>query len=149
MTLPQSVVGDWRLPDDQFLASFRLPRDEDRIDPLAALHPLPREARLQLDAEAHVYYFEGRPVPRSVTALLKSYGTAFDPKRVAEDMLAAPSWQERRADYEVEGGPAATADSIVALWSRNGEVQRARELGVWVRGRCAMDRNGEEEERGG
>jgi hypothetical protein len=57
MTLPQSVVGDGRLPDDQFLASFRLPREEDRIDPLAALHPLPREARLHLDAEAHVYYF--------------------------------------------------------------------------------------------
>ena len=63
---------------------------------------------------------------RSATALLKSYGTAFDPKRVAEDMLAAPSWQERRAEYEVEGGPVATADSIVALWSRNGEAQRAR-----------------------
>ena len=33
MTLPQSVVGDWRLPDHQFLASFRLPREGDRIDP--------------------------------------------------------------------------------------------------------------------
>ena len=102
--LSQSLVGDWRLPDDQFLASFRLPREEGRVDPLAALHPLPREACLHLDAEAHVYYFEGRPVPRSVTALVKSYGTAFDPKRVAEDRLAAPSWQARRAEYEVEGG---------------------------------------------
>lgn len=122
MTLSQTVVGDWRLPDDEFLASFRLPRDEDRIDPLAVAHPLPHEDRLRFDAAEHVYYFDDAPVQRSVTALVKSYASDFDAQRAAESMLASPAWPDRQHLY----GPDATADSIVALWTRNGDVQRAR-----------------------
>ena len=125
MTLRQTVVGDWRLPDEDFLASFALPSDGDRVDPLAALNPLQGEGRLRFDAAAHIYYHDGRPVPRSVTALLKSYSTDFDAQRAAESLLASPAWPWRRAAYEQRGEPA-TVDSVVALWTRNGEVQRAR-----------------------
>ena len=71
MSLSQTVVGDWRLSDDDFLTSFWLPRADDRIDPLAALHPLPHERRLRFDADEHAYYYDGVPVQRSVTALIK------------------------------------------------------------------------------
>jgi hypothetical protein len=122
MTLPQTVVGDWRLSDEDFLTSFRLPQAEDRIDPLAALHRFPNEHRLRFDAVEHVYYFDDVPVQRSVTALVKGYATEFDARRAAEVMLASPTWPERQVVY----GPHATVDSIVALWTRNGDVQRAR-----------------------
>ena len=124
MALSQTVVGDWRLDDEPFLASFSLPRAEDRIDPLAALNPLPGENRLRFDAELHRYCHDDVLVPRSVTALVKSYCAEFDAKRAAEGMLSSSTWPERRAEYEVEG--VATAESIVAQWTRNGEVQRAR-----------------------
>jgi hypothetical protein len=126
MALSQTVVGDWRLPDDAFLETFRLPCDEDRIDPLAAQHPLPRERRLLFDAAAHVYYVDGKPVPRSVTGMLKTYAVGFDARRAAEAMMAAPAWEQRAAEHDGPGGEPATAESIVATWARNGEVQRAR-----------------------
>ena len=122
MTLSQTVVGDWRLCDDAFVASFRLPQEEDRIDLLAAAHPLPDEQRLRFDAASHVYSYDGRPEPRSDTTLVKRYAADFDAPRAAELMMASPRWPEKSAAYE----PPATVDSVVALWTRNGEVQRAR-----------------------
>ena len=126
MTLRQTAVGDWRLSDEDFLASFAPPTDGDRVDPLAALNPLQGEGRLRFDAASHTYYHDGRPVPRSVTALLKSYSTGFDAQRAAEGLLASPTWPWRRAAYDEQLGEPATVDSVVALWTRNGEVQRAR-----------------------
>ena len=122
MSLSQCIVGDWRRSDDDFLSSFRLPQTDDRIDPLAAVHPLPEEQRLRFDATEHVYYHDGMPVQRSVTALVKGYTTEFDARRAAECMIASPTWPDRQHAY----GPSATVDSIVALWTRNGDVQRAR-----------------------
>ena len=125
MTFPPlspTTVGDWRLSDDEFLASFRLPREEDRIDPLAAAHPLPNEHRLRFDAVEHVYSYDGQAVPRSVTSLIKTYSTDFDARRAADLMLASPMRPEQQQVYGLD----ATIDSVIALWTRNGEVQRAR-----------------------
>ena len=72
--LVQSVMGDWRMEDDAFLASFALPAAQERVDVLAALNPLAGESRLRFDAEEHKYYRDGNLVPKSVTALVKSYG---------------------------------------------------------------------------
>lgn len=116
--ISQTAWGDWRAPDEDFLASFRQPHD-DEIDPLAVWHPMPRAKRLRFDADTHIYYYDNVAVPRSVTGLLKAYATDFDARRAAGDIMASI---ERRADY----GEGATIESIVEEWSRNGEVQRAR-----------------------
>ena len=47
-------VGDHRLSDAEFLATFRLPRYEERVDALRGLNPLgPRETRIVFDEERH------------------------------------------------------------------------------------------------
>ena len=63
------VCGDWRLPDDAFLATFHLP-GSDRMEVLAAKNPMKREGRIQFDESAHTYTVDGLTVPRSVTGLL-------------------------------------------------------------------------------
>jgi PD-(D/E)XK nuclease superfamily len=65
-------------------------------------------------------------VPRSVTGLVKTFSAEFDAARAAEQMMASARWLERRADFETEGGPPATSESVAAQWRLNGEVQRAR-----------------------
>ncbi len=64
-----SVVGDWRLPDDEFLEVFTLPGPMDRCTALELLNPLgPREARINFEEATHTYYIDGTTVaPRSVT----------------------------------------------------------------------------------
>jgi hypothetical protein len=43
--VPNGLVGDWRLGSEVFLAAFALPGGAEKHDVLAALHPLPRDAR--------------------------------------------------------------------------------------------------------
>ena len=63
-----SVVGDWRLPDDEFLEVFTLPGPIDRCTALELLNPLgPRETRVKFEEATHTYYIDGTVAPRSVT----------------------------------------------------------------------------------
>ena len=112
-------VGDWRLPDAEFLATFRLPGPSMRYDVLAKRHPMPREDFVTFDEAEHVYTFRGVRVPRSVTGLLHEYTQEFN----ATLALAAMK-PEKRAELAACG--AVTDDGILDHWRFNGEVQRAR-----------------------
>ena len=48
-------MGDWRLADREFMASFRLPTPSDKVEALAALNPMPRESRISFDETNHIY----------------------------------------------------------------------------------------------
>ena len=113
-------VGDWRLADDEFLATFRLPQPSLRHDVLSQRHPMPREDLITFDEAEHVYTFRGVRVPRSVTALLHRYTHEFNPRAALAVMRA-----EKRLEL-AERGVGTSDDEILAFWRFNGEVQRAR-----------------------
>ena len=70
MTVRISDVTDWRLPDDGFLASFRLPSKGEGS--LAKKFPFPRELRISFDEGKHEYTIDGyMKAPRSATGLLR------------------------------------------------------------------------------
>ena len=60
-------VGDWRLSDADFLASFHLPGLSDKHDRLQEQHPLPRDHRIVFHEAKHEYFCDGVKAPRSVT----------------------------------------------------------------------------------
>ena len=60
-------VGDWRLTDADFLASFHLPGLSDKHDRLQQQHPLPRDHRIVFHEAKHEYFCDGVKAPRSVT----------------------------------------------------------------------------------
>ena len=70
-----TVVGDWRLPDDEFLRTFKLPGPAEKCTALQeANHLGAREQRILFEEETHTYYIDGATVaPRSVTGLVHMY----------------------------------------------------------------------------
>ena len=73
MAIAISCIADWRLPDDEFLASFRLPGPAERCTELQAKNPLgAREGRILLFEAGHFYEIDGVRAPRSVTGLVHS-----------------------------------------------------------------------------
>ena len=116
--------GDWRLPDDEFLRTFRLPAE--RPGTLARRNPLPREDRVVFAPAEHAYCVDGIRVPISVTGFLHRLSSEFDPNAAAQAMMEGPGWPERQHNFMKADGAIKTADEIVDAWARNGEVQRAR-----------------------
>ena len=101
-------VADWRLPDEEFLQSFRTA--DARPGALAQLHPFPKEDRITFAEAGHVYTVDGQRVPRSVTSLVHSFANEFDAARTV-DAMGVP--EEDRA-------------SLLQQWKLNGKVQRVR-----------------------
>ena len=89
------VCGDWRLPDEAFLASFHLP-SADRVEVLAAKNPMPREARIHFHECAHTYTVDGLTVPRSVTGLLHKYVREFDAQAAIRAMKGGARWEDNK-----------------------------------------------------
>ena len=116
--------GDWRLPDDEFIRTFRLPAE--RPGTLARRNPLPREDRVVFAPAEHAYCVGGIRVPISVTGFLHRLSSEFVPNAAAQAMMEGPGWPERQHNFMNADGTVMTADDIVAAWARNGEVQRAR-----------------------
>ena len=112
-------VGDWRLQDDAFLRSFRLPTAGDKVESLKELHPLARDDRIQFDEASHKYTVDGVLVPLSVTGMIHSYIREFDPVEAISVMK--PETRQRYIDQ----GFATEAD-IINSWTRNGAVQSSR-----------------------
>ena len=118
-----SEFVDWRLPDDKFLALFRLPSARPRK--LASLHTLPGEDRIEFDEAAHIYRFDGCIVPRSVTGLLHEFTSEFDPYAALAMMRSSPEWEENRKSLDAAGLGTADED-FIRRWRDNGQAQRAR-----------------------
>ena len=91
------VVGDWRLSDEEFLASFRLPSDADKHETLQATHPLIREGRIKFDEITHTYTVDGIKVPISVTGLIHQFSFDFDPFSAIETMKAN-DWETKTTE---------------------------------------------------
>ena len=89
----------WRLPDKDFLEAFRLPAHPDV---LATRNPVARESRITFDENSHVYTFDGNVVPRSVTGLLKSFTSPFDPAEAIAAMKRGQDW-ERKDQFMING----------------------------------------------
>ena len=125
MEVLNGVVGDWRLADNEFMASFTLP--SEKLEALKRKHPFPREHRIQFDEAAHTYTIDGRiVVPRSVTALVHKFSTPFDARACVEQMRARDTWEWRQYQFmRVDGTPMST-EEIVQMWEANGLVQRSR-----------------------
>ncbi len=145
--IPNGLVGDWRLSDEDFLKSFHLPGPEDRNDTLAQLNPLPREERVNFDETEHQYHVDGVLVPRSVTGLLHEYvGVDFDAQAAIATMKSGVFWPEKRSAFEVDGVPMSDAE-IAARWARNGEVARARGTHLHFQAECFLCGHAIEEPR--
>ena len=99
-------VGDWRLQDDEFLRSFRLPTARDKVESLKELHPLARDEHIHFEEASHTYTVDGILVPLSVTGLIHSYIREFDPVEAISGMK--PETRQRYIDQ----GFATEADII-------------------------------------
>ena len=118
-------VGDWRLPDDEFLATFRLPSRDDG-GPLAVLNPLARDKRIRFDEHSHSYTIDGRVLaPRSVTGLLHEFTSEFNAERALRAMMNGRNWEYKRLEME-QLGLSTDDDDIMRRWKMNGKVSSAR-----------------------
>ena len=133
--IENGVVGDWRLNDADFLASFKLPNPaEDRCDELENANPLgPREGRITFDEANHLYTISNGPsaavvAPRSVTGLVHAYASShFDPVAVIALMRNGRKWEEEKQyEYMTEDGTPMTDAQITDRWQFNGRVASAR-----------------------
>ena len=136
-------VGDWRLSDADFLASFRLPGAADKHDKLKELNPLPRDGRILFDEERHEYWIDGRVrVPRSVTGLVHAYNSEFDPYAAVRAMKNSTRWPEKREAFLNDVGKELEDSEIVELWARRGRIASAR--GTLLHYHAEMHLNGRE-----
>ena len=130
MELPpirNGTVGNWQLPDNECLASFKLPGPEEKHDVLKDQNPLPRDKRITFDEEKHEYTIDGSiKVPRSVTGLVHHYASHFDPLVAISAMRRGAHWEEKLEAFVTEAGDLMSDDQIVALWAHNGRVCSAR-----------------------
>ena len=125
MEVLNGVVGDWRLADNKFMASFKLP--SEKLEALKRKHSFPREHRIQFDEAAHTYTIDGRiVVPRSVTALVHKLSAGFDARMCIEQMRARYSWEWRQRDFLREDGSPMSTEDIVRMWETNALVRRSR-----------------------
>ena len=116
-------VGDWRLPDNDFLASFSLP--SSRPETLTNANPIPGEDRLKFFEDTHTYTYDGVVVPRSVTGLLHQFASEFDPHSALAVLRSGSAWVEKRAALEAQG-LGIEDDDILQRWNDHGRAQRAR-----------------------
>ena len=120
-------VGDHRLSDADFLASFHLPRFDQRIDALQQRNPLPRERRIVFNEEEHSYTIDGKVrAPRSVTGLIHAYASPFDPYKAIECMRSGRNWERRQLEFINSEGNAMTDTEIVELWAARGKIASGR-----------------------
>ena len=133
-------VGDWRLSDEDFLASFHLPGAADKYDRLKDLHPLPRDARILFNEEMHEYRIDGVKAPRSVTGLVHAYGWDFDAYAAVGAMKKGSRWPEKREAFLTDTGLEMEDAEIVELWKRRGNIASAR--GTLLHWHAEMHLNG-------
>ena len=137
-----SELADWRLPDDEFLKYFELPRGAERCTELMNQNPIStREARIVFEPSSHTYKIDGICAPRSVTGLVHSYsGNSFDAHKAVVAMKAGRHWEERRRNFLQEDGSEMNDAVIVNMWKERGQVARTR--GILFHYHCEAHCNG-------
>ena len=94
MIIKNGLVGDWRLSDGEFTASFYLPRASDRVETLKKANPFASDEEIHFDEESHTYTVNGVVVPLSVTGLVHRFVHTFDALAAIQNMRA-----ETRQNY--------------------------------------------------
>ena len=119
MIIKNGVVGDWRLGDEAFTASFHLPRVCDRVETLKKANPFPSDEQIHFDEESHTYTVNnGVVVPLSVTGMIHQYARTFDATAAIHYMRA-----ETRQNYSDRG--LVNEEDILRKWDENGKVHNA------------------------
>ena len=134
--VPIDEVGDWRLPDAEFLASFRLP--QRGAGKLALLNKLPREERIHFDEESHTYTYDGVLVSRSVTGLIHRYASDFDPHAALAAMKNGKDWETKRAELEGQGLDVSD-EAFIQRWSQSGKIASARGTLLHYHAECLLN----------
>ena len=118
-------MGDWRLPDELFLDTFRLPSREGEGH-LARANPLPRDSRITFEELSHTYTIDGSVIaPRSVTGLLHEFTSEFNAERALRAMKSGRDWEQKKYENESQG-LSMDDDDILRRWKKNGQVASAR-----------------------
>ena len=118
--IKNGLVGDWRISDGEFTASFHLPRASDRVEALKTANPFASDEEIHFDEESHTYTINsGVVVPLSVTGMIHRYARTFDPLAAIQNMRAGT-----RQGYTDRG--LVTEEDILRTWDENGKVQRNR-----------------------
>ncbi len=143
--IPNGRVGDWRLGDDDFLATCRLPSSADKRETLQKKNPVVREDRMTFDEASHTYTFDGRVVPRSVTTIVHQFSDEFDPESAITAMRASDNWEWKQFKFLKEDDSVMDDTEITALWRKNGQVARSR--GTLMHWQIEMFLNGAEIEQ--
>lgn len=127
VVVPNGLVGDWRLPDESFMSSFRLPGPSEKLGVLEARNPLPRDKRIVFEEEQHRYFIDGTTrAPRSVTQLVHQVAQHFDPAAAVSAMKNGRNWARKRQEYLRADGTEMSEAEITARWEQNGKVQSSR-----------------------
>ena len=138
-SIPIATMADWRLPDDQFLASFRLV-DAKGAGRLAEQNPHFRDCRIEFNEERHEYLIDGCKIaPRSTTGFLHSFASPWNPQAALRAMKQGRQWNEKRAALEEQGLGIGDTE-IMAQWERSGQVARCR--GTLLHFHAEMHANG-------
>jgi len=125
--VPNGLVGDWRIPDDKFMASFHLPGQSEKLNTLEVRNPLPRDRRIVFEEKHHHYYIDGNVrAPRSVTQLVHEVAQAFDAPAAIAAMRRGRNWAKRRSEFLRPDGTEMSDKEIAQKWSENGSVQSSR-----------------------
>ncbi len=112
----------WQLPDDQFVREFPA---FPRVLLLKTRNPFSREDRVVFHDADHTYFVDGIRAPRSVTGLVHSFASEFDPVRALRCMKLGRNWEEKRQEM-LDQGLGTSDEEILARWACNGRVQSKR-----------------------
>ena len=88
MIVKNGLVGDWRLSDEEFTASFHLPRTCDRADALKKANPFLSDEEIHFDEESHTYTVNSAVAPLSMTGLVHQFVHTFDAVAAIQNMRA-------------------------------------------------------------
>ena len=138
--VPITCLADWRLPDEQFLAEFKLPGPSERCFALSAKNPMARENRIVFHEESHRYTVDGIQIPRSVTGLVHAYQAShFDPMVAIEAMKRGKNWAVKMEEFINEEGDCMSDAEICNVWQHRGKVASARGTLLHFHAECHLN----------
>jgi hypothetical protein len=110
-----------------FGEEFTVPAYSDTL-PLENINEHELDKRIRFDEAPHEYFFDGKKVSTSVTAVVESYFEKFDAEEAITKMKRSGRWP--RPEYMMKNGVVWTDAQIKAYWDGVGLFARNR--GTWM-----------------
>jgi hypothetical protein len=100
---PIKLSNKFPLPPDpvNFSDKFHIPVTNGKF-PLEEQNYHPRDQKIEFESTNHKYYFDNKPMERSVTEVVASYFEKFDADLIARKMITGANWP--RAEYKQRNG---------------------------------------------